>query len=111
VLFYEVGKDPDTKFKGSKTMFALGTVTSERVYIPEEDQFFGNKRWIFKRAMSIDFIVPPPSGVPLPRLKEILGLSNWPMAGFRIYNTDQFRKLESELRKCQRSSTPRYRKL
>jgi len=69
-------------------MFALGTVTSERVYIPEEDQFFGNKRWIFKRVMSIDFIVTTTIQEYPTKTKGNIGSFKLANAGFRIYNTD-----------------------
>lgn len=100
VLIYEVGNHPDKKLKGSKTLFASGTLTDERFHIPKAEQMAGGKRWIFKRKILTDFAVPPIKGIPLGKLKQILGLKSWPQQGFKIEER-HFNQLENELSKLQ----------
>ena len=96
-MFYEVGKHPTKNSKGSKTLFASGTVLDETIYIPDEEQWRGGKRWLIKRAVSPDYAVLPPKGVPLAVLRKIRGKKGWPQSGFRIKDVEKFEQLEKEL--------------
>lgn len=101
VLFYEVAWHPTENHKGSKTIFASGTVLSETIYIPTEDQVRGGKRWLFKRLVRPDYAIPPEHGISLGEVKEILGMKGWPQAGFKIKDSQQFEQIENELKKRQ----------
>lgn len=96
VLFYEVKDHPDLDVKGAMALFASGTLTNERDYIPEAEQLRGGKRWIFRRRVQTEFAVPPNKGIPLRDVKRILGMDGWPQQGFGI-EKDQFEQLEAEL--------------
>lgn len=103
VLFYETKRHPDPgeRFLGAQTVFASGTVTGKREYIPNPEQLMGGKRWLFKRVVHPEYSVPPAEGVPLAKVKELLGLEGWPQAGFEIKDPGAFDALEKELRLCQ----------
>ena len=99
ILFYEVRRHPSKHLRGSKTVFASGTVLNETIYIPKEEQVRGGKRWLFKRLVRPDYAIPPEHGISLVEVKEILGMKGWPQAGFKIKNSQQFEQIESELKK------------
>jgi hypothetical protein len=100
VLFYEVGIRPEDGFAGAKTLFASGTLTDDREVIPEGDQVFGGKRWLFKRRALTEYSVPPENGIPLAELKRVFGYRGWPEQGFKI-SKDKFEELEAELARRQ----------
>lgn len=106
VLIYEVGWNPDDGFRGSKSMFASGIVTSEREQIPEIRKFRGGKEWTVKRKLQKVLAVPPDKGIPLHELRRILGYegNGWPRQGFSI-SRENFDVLEAELRRRATSVT------
>lgn len=92
VLFYEVEHHPEKKVVGAKAIFASGTLTSERYYIPTDKQVSGGKRWVFGRRVDTDFAVTPKMGIPLAEAKKVLGISGWPQQGFEL-EKEQFELL------------------
>jgi hypothetical protein len=100
ILFYEVGKHPEKKLRGAKALFASGTLTNDRFYIPRAEQLIGGKRWIFKRKVRTEFAVPPLKGIPLDRVRKLLAINSWPQLGFEIKEA-QFTVLENELVRLQ----------
>jgi hypothetical protein len=108
VVFYEVGRHPETKAEGAKSLFASGTVGNDREYIPEPEQVRGGKRWIFKRKVKTDVPVPPRNGIPLSQVKTLLDIEGLPQHGFQL-SQSQFELLEERLRRRQEefNQTPR----
>jgi len=98
VLFYETGHHPTDKTKGSKTLFASGTVLDKIIYIPKKEQLRGGKRWIFKREVLPEYTVKPEQGIPLDEIRTMLGMEGWPQSGF-IVDSDKFMLLEEALKK------------
>lgn len=97
VIFYEVKDHPkDRKLRGAMAVFASGTLTDEREYIPEDEQLRGGKRWIFRRRVQTEFAVPPKDGIPLKDVRRVLGIDGWPQQGFGI-DKSEFEQLEAEL--------------
>lgn len=101
ILFYEVRRHPSKGTKGSKTVFASGTVTNETIYIPTDEQWKGGKRWLFKRKVITDYVVPPEKGIPLSELKVIRAKKGWPQSGFQIDDPKEFGEIERRLRERQ----------
>lgn len=101
VLFYEVKNHPTESKKGSKTIFASGTVLDDVVSIPKKEQLRGGKRWVFKRLVRSEYALNPKYGIPLVKAKELLGMKGWPQTGFQIKDPQKFKIIEAELRKMQ----------
>jgi hypothetical protein len=108
VLFYEVADHPEKDVRGAKALFASGTLTDDRNYIPEPDQLSGGKRWIFGRRVQTEFAVPPKEGIPLQEVKNILGIDGWPQQGFGI-TEKEFEALEAALVRRQEQVNARQR--
>ncbi len=102
VLFYETGHHPTSGLKGSKTIFASGTVLDEVIPIPEAEQLRGGKRWLFKRLVRPDYAVAPEDGLSLEEVKQILCNKGWTQSGFNI-DPDKFQQIERKLKERQES--------
>lgn len=72
VLFYEPERHPDNSWPGAMTVFAAGTVSYGKgeSMPPNID---GDRKWIWKRAVGVDRIVPEAAGVPFSEFKRIVG--------------------------------------
>ncbi|MCE9583736.1 MAG: hypothetical protein K8T20_14740 [Planctomycetes bacterium] len=102
ILFYETKKHPDHKkdpeWHGVKRLFASGTLTELAETIPPERQVRGEKRWLLRRMVVPDIVVPPKMGVPLAEVRRIRG-KGVGRQGFEIRPKEQFDLLEEALRR------------
>lgn len=76
VLFYETKKHPDQMWPGSETIFAAGTVAHVKGEPMRPAVMSGGKKWMWLRKVRKDQIVPEPSGIPMSKVREVLGWSS-----------------------------------